>query len=359
MSAVTPDGTGHDDVRDAVAVILDRLVDRQRLRVAGHDEGSWRTNVRSQWRELGYHLPFTTWGDTSAALEHVATVSFLAGHSVAPFATASEFAADLLYAADGRAAPSAGAVLAEPRLAGRGRVLGPRVVGTVKGTETRITGRAPLVLAPADTGTVLILVDLDDSGAVAPLPITACEVRPLDTIDVSIEAALLEFDVVVPTASLLPCDADLERRVLAVQAFAQLNELVGVGRQAFAETLGYIEARFAFGRSVASFQAIKHRCADLEKTLLECEGCVTSFGRQLREGDGLTWEQLFAVEHVKRSIPDLVQECIQLHGGIGMTWECDQHLFLRRATLLAATGVTADDAYDLWCAAPASSGGAA
>ena len=83
---------------------------------------------------------------------------------------------------------------------------------------------------------------------------------------------------------------------------------------------------------MASYQAIKHRFADM-KMWLEGSHGVTERARAVQHGDDRSAEarQRGGVLP-RRPVPAIVQECIQLHGGIGVTWEHDLHLYLRRVT---------------------------
>jgi alkylation response protein AidB-like acyl-CoA dehydrogenase len=109
------------------------------------------------------------------------------------------------------------------------------------------------------------------------------------------------------------------------------NEMIG-GAQALLESaLNYTQLRFQFGRSIASFQAIKHRLADL---LLEVElaksaayqaAYCLAVDKDAREHASL------AKAAVSEAYIHVASECIQLHGGIGFTWENDTHLWFKRA----------------------------
>ena len=109
------------------------------------------------------------------------------------------------------------------------------------------------------------------------------------------------------------------------------NEMIG-GAQALLESaLNYTQLRFQFGRSIASFQAIKHRLADLllqvelaKSAAYQAAYCV-AVGTEVREHASL------AKAAVSEAYVDVAAECIQLHGGIGFTWENDTHLWFKRA----------------------------
>ena len=100
----------------------------------------------------------------------------------------------------------------------------------------------------------------------------------------------------------------------------------------FAATVDYAKKRVQFGRTIGSFQAIKHRLADL---LMELEGMrAAAHYAALALGDGLpdaAEAVATAGAYVDDAFAHLSGEALQLHGGIGFTWEHDVHLFVRRA----------------------------
>ncbi|HEX4089100.1 MAG TPA: acyl-CoA dehydrogenase family protein [Trebonia sp.] len=116
--------------------------------------------------------------------------------------------------------------------------------------------------------------------------------------------------------------------VLAALAAEQL----GGAARCLELSVEYAKAREQFGRPIGSFQAIKHKCANL---LLEVE-CGRSAVSQAtaalagREPDAPLAAAL-AYVHCSRAFTRAAKECIQIHGGIGYTWEHDAHLYLRRA----------------------------
>jgi alkylation response protein AidB-like acyl-CoA dehydrogenase len=105
-----------------------------------------------------------------------------------------------------------------------------------------------------------------------------------------------------------------------------------------------VHDRHAFGRSIATFQVIKHRMADLVLWLESAKATVDAAATALDEG---AEDTAVLVSTAKAFVGEksglLIQECIQLHGGIGMTWEHDLHLFLRRATVNRAVLGTPED----------------
>ena len=123
--------------------------------------------------------------------------------------------------------------------------------------------------------------------------------------------------------------------VLARATVLAANDLVGVAREALRRTVDYDTTREQFGRPVGSFQALKHRLADLHVavTMAEHGGWYAGHARDAGLPDaGL------ALSVAKAKASDVAREVtawmIQYHGGIGYTWEHDAHLFFKRAKRL-------------------------
>lgn len=123
-------------------------------------------------------------------------------------------------------------------------------------------------------------------------------------------------------------------RQLQIALSLQCAETVGVIDRAFEFTVDYTQDRFAFGRPIASFQALKHRMADM---LLWLESAKAISDAAAQAADARADDAASVVSAAKAYVGTkaiaILQDCIQLHGGIGVTWEHDIHLYLRRATV--------------------------
>ena len=169
--------------------------------------------------------------------------------------------------------------------------------------------------------------------------------QALPTLDQTRRLARIELqDVQAADAQLLhPAGQGwpLLRDVLDVAAIALAAEQTGGAQQSLDLTLAYISERKQFKRSIASFQAIKHRCADM-MLQLECARSATWYGacvaaqRLAADGDrNLAMELPMAAAtaqiHASETFFHCSAESIQLHGGVGFTWEYDPHLYFKRA----------------------------
>ena len=117
-----------------------------------------------------------------------------------------------------------------------------------------------------------------------------------------------------------------------VAGVIQAAESVGAMEKLFELTVQHAKDRVQFGRAIGSFQAIKHRLADL---LVELEGAraATHFAALAFADETPDRDHAIATAgcYVREAASHLAGEALQIHGGVGFTWEYDVHLFLRRA----------------------------
>ena len=121
-------------------------------------------------------------------------------------------------------------------------------------------------------------------------------------------------------------------RTLDQAAIALANEMVGGAQALLDSAVKYSKLRVQFGREIGSFQAIKHKLADL---LLEVELAKSAayYAAQAAAVDDQEWPALASLAKAATSETYLhtAAECIQIHGGIGFTWDNDTHLWFKRA----------------------------
>jgi alkylation response protein AidB-like acyl-CoA dehydrogenase len=130
--------------------------------------------------------------------------------------------------------------------------------------------------------------------------------------------------------------ADVERQ-LQVALVIQNAETVGATERVFEFTLEYARDRVAFGRPIGSYQALKHRLAEMKTSLEGCFATATTSAKAVAAGDGDAAELVsVAKAYIGDRAPAIIQDCVQLHGGIGVTWEHDLHVYLRRVAQNAA-----------------------
>ena len=198
-----------------------------------------------------------------------------------------------------------------------------RLYGTVRGVAGALA--AGVLLVPADGVPFgLYAVDPADAGvSVTPL-VSLDATRPLA--DVTLDNA--------PGRPVLTGEAAARAVAAALTAGAGLlaSELFGVAEQCLGMTVSYVKERRQFARPVGSFQALKHRLADVWIAVTQARAAARYAAACLAAGDPDT---PVAVALAKAACGDAAvlaaQECVQLHGGIGFTWEHPAHLLLKRA----------------------------
>ena len=199
---------------------------------------------------------------------------------------------------------------------------------TLDGTKMYVldghTANLILVAARSDAGVSLFSVAADAAG----LTRTA-----LSTMDQTRKQAKLEFSGV--SAELIGQDGagwEVLETVLDLAAVALAAEQVGGAQMCLDMSVEYAKVRVQFGRPIGSFQAIKHKCADM---LLEVESaksaayyagwCAAEMNDELRQVAPL------AKSYCSEAYFHAAAENIQIHGGIGFTWEHPAHLYFKRA----------------------------
>ncbi|MEV7526555.1 acyl-CoA dehydrogenase family protein [Streptomyces sp. NPDC091371] len=183
---------------------------------------------------------------------------------------------------------------------------------------------AGLLLVAAHTGgfarsrTLIFLVREDAPGLVRSRQTTLDETRPQARIQLrDVPAELLGAEDGADVLGALAATGRTAAAVLAAEA-------VGAAAQALARTVEYVQQREQFGRAVGSFQAVKHRLADLYVRVQAARSAAYYAAWDPEQG-GLALAQALETLRVTAG------EAIQLHGGIGFTWEHDAHLYFKRA----------------------------
>jgi alkylation response protein AidB-like acyl-CoA dehydrogenase len=211
----------------------------------------------------------------------------------------------------------------------------PGVRAVRDGDVWRLHGTSRYVHAADQAG--LLLVSAVAGGELLNLLIPAgtagLSVRTLTGLDLTRRFGEVRFEsVAAPDAAVLARGREVTERALGVATVLLAAESVGAADALFGATVDYAKSRVQFGRPIGSFQAIKHRLADM---LIELEAMrAASHYAALALGDGLEDADeavATAGAYVCDAFAHLSGEALQLHGGIGFTWEHDMHLFVRRA----------------------------
>lgn len=194
------------------------------------------------------------------------------------------------------------------------------------------------VLAWSQDGDFCVLVPLQQANVVIEPRAVWDPSRRL--FDVTLRGAQLSSDLVLARGD---AAADLVRDLQSHLLLALAADCVGGASAALEMTVEYLQTRKQFGRPLAMFQALKHRCADLKTQIAAAEALFWSTAEDRGTGSQDPVLQAAGLKSYAAQVFHAVaEEAIQLHGGIGLTAEHPCHLFLKRALLNDALAVGGD-----------------
>lgn len=222
--------------------------------------------------------------------------------------------------------PAVLAQLVAPHFASHGALRAALVAGTTKTAFANAFGDGTAQLIDGSAAEQVLLVS--PQGAML-LPRNALgEARDMAGMDETVTMAR----VAVPAELPARCHA-AERSSLLIAAY-----LTGIAQATLAMAVDYAKTREQFGQPIGAFQAIKHQCADMASRAAAAEAqsffTAVGFGQTLDVASEVACARLLA----DRAAIDNARANIQIHGGMGFTADCDAHLFLKRAHLLALLG---------------------
>ncbi|MEV7807924.1 acyl-CoA dehydrogenase family protein [Microbispora sp. NPDC088329] len=210
--------------------------------------------------------------------------------------------------------------------------------GTVSGSITAVIGAeaADVLLVPVRLAGGVGLCAVEASPAAG----EAVRVTPVTSLDLTRPIATVSFDS-APARIVARADgpeAAWAREALVRGAGLLASEQLGVAEWCLTTTVAYVKERRQFARPVGSFQAVKHRLADLWLEVVGARAAARNAAARLAEapapgplGDDAVVAVAVAQAHCGAVAVHAAEECVQLHGGIGMTWEHPAHLYLKRA----------------------------
>jgi alkylation response protein AidB-like acyl-CoA dehydrogenase len=226
-----------------------------------------------------------------------------------------------------------------------GAPVGPHRLGDVtldavpSGAGFRISGVSGPVEAGGQADWLLVTARAGGSRTQLLVPGDAPGVtrRRMEGIDLTRRFANVVFDdaeldapAVVGVAGEADTAVDWQLR-LAIAV--QLAEMVGAMQRALDMTVEWSFDRYSFGRPLASYQELKHRFADMKLWLEASHAIADAAARAVEEDAPNAWDLLSAGKaYVGHYGVELMHDCVQIHGGIGVTFEHDLHLYLRRLT---------------------------
>ena len=181
----------------------------------------------------------------------------------------------------------------------------------------------------------------EDAGmtqVLVPARAAGVSLEPLHSVDLTRRFWEVTFqDVRLPATALVgePGQAGEQvERQLQLAVVILSAESVGAMQAAFDMTVEWSFDRYSFGRPLASYQALKHRFANMKAWLETGHAIADRAALAVGDGEPAAAEMASAAKaFIGQYGTDLVQDCVQMHGGIGLTYDHDLHLFLRRVTL--------------------------
>jgi alkylation response protein AidB-like acyl-CoA dehydrogenase len=214
----------------------------------------------------------------------------------------------------------------EPSVTATGISSGYRIDGVKDRVEAGAHSNLLLVVARTDDGVGQFLVPTDAPGV---------RIEPQQSIDLVKQYARVHFDgVAIDRGAAIGGAAGLIDRQSQIAQLLQCAEVVGILHTVFDFTVAWALDRHTFGRPLASYQALKHRFADMKMWLEACRATTAAAvaATSARSPDAALSASI-AKSYVGEMATDIIQGCVQMHGGIGVTWEHDLHVYLRRAAL--------------------------
>lgn len=205
----------------------------------------------------------------------------------------------------------------------------------ISGTELRISGTTAPATALLDaTGFLIAATTSDDSEVLLHVPAgtEGAGVRTLETLDLTRSWSVLDLDVTVPGQRWTTVPTGTVSALTDALAFYRKMDALGAAARLVDQTVEYAGQRTQFGQPIGSFQAVKHHCADMA---LRTEAARASLWAAAVALDGTDAARRAtavsaAAAYAGEATSTVASLALQVHGGIGFTWEHDLHLLTRR-----------------------------
>ena len=198
-----------------------------------------------------------------------------------------------------------------------------------------LSGTGGFVLDGASADVLLVIAQSAQGPRLFEVLDTAAVVRTdIPTMDQTLRLVSLRFDA-VPARPLGAADPAVLASIQALALAAVSAVQAGTAARALDETVAYAKQRVQFGRAIGSFQAIKHRLADMHVRVEVARTASRAASDALATGAADRFElATIAKATCSEALEHVAAETIQLHGGIAITWEHDAHLIFKRAHAL-------------------------
>lgn len=313
------------------------------------DRDAWREGAELGW--IALFVPEAQGGiaeasqgviDAAIVAEELGRVVFsgpFLSTSVVAFAVAQAGSADQ----QGEILPglASGERLAAWCLGGKGAAAGAEAggVSAARGYDGYVLDGVAAYVEDAEVADLLLVSALGDEGTsqfLVPAATPGVTVTPLEALDLGRRLADVRFEGVrVSAGALLGAAggaAEQVERQLQVALALQCAETVGVTDRALEFTLEWVQQRYAFNRPIGSFQGLKHRLADHAAQLEGAKAVAAHAAKAVQtNAPDAAIAVSVAKSHCGRFATEIIRDCVQMHGGIGVTWEHDIHFYLRRA----------------------------
>ncbi len=319
----------HRALADAAADLLRKRDTRSAARALLEAPAETRPDVWGELASLGWlglHVP-EEYGGSGYGLEELVVVVEELGRALAPGPFVPTVLASALLVATADVVVNKTLL---PGLVDGTRTAAVALDADVDVREGAATGSASAVFGGGLAD--LLVIGTGDDIAVVDVATGGVEVTVPPNLDPTRRSARVTLDGASATvlAGARPALVDLARLILSAEA-------VGIARECTARAADYAKIRQQFGRPIATFQAVKHHCANM---LVATELATAAVWDAARAAAAADEQRSLAAAVAATLAGPAAYQCanlnIQVHGGIGMTWEHDAHLYLRRATTLNA-----------------------
>ena len=318
---------------------------------SGHDAAFWKKLVELGWP--GLLIPENYGGQGGTFLD-MTVVAEEAGKALipGPFFTSALLGAPLLIEGGSEALkkdilPKMAkgefiGTVAIAEAAGRFDADGIQLKAAKSGSDYTITGEKFFVPDAHVASGIAVAVRTGGVGEkgisilLVPANAKGLTITQLKTVDMTRRLCHVKFDgVKVPATDVLGKEGEgwpILHRTLDIATAALAAEMVGTAQKALDMSVEYAKTRVQFGKPIGSFQAVKHKCVDMMVAVenarsLTYFACWTVDTKSPEAATAVPMAKAYASDMAK----NVTSEAIQVHGGIGFTWEHDMHLYHRRA----------------------------
>ncbi len=308
----------------------------------GYDESVWQTASR-ELGHAGLLIPESL-GGLGASLLEIAVVAEEAGRALYSGPLLSTVLLSTPILLELNPSPRRDAFLREIA-AGAWRIApafavdadGEPIVGATaeqRDGEWILNGSAGIVPDFDSADVVLLPAIVDGELGLFSVQASAATANQLESIDITRRVHDVALNS-APAQALSVGDPELTQQLergLDVARILTAAQQVGGATRCLDLSVDYVGQREQFGRPIASFQSIKHDCADLLAEVTGARAALADAIRRILAHDAESGHYAALTKHVAgQAFLAVSERSIQLHGGIGFTWECDAHLFYRRA----------------------------